>query len=167
MPDTVQNEIQQLLSSQRSLHLATVNTQGMPLSSYAPYYRHETGDFYILVSTLTEHTSNLESGDASILIIEDEQAGSQVYARVRLQFQCSSREIPRETDEFQRSANGLRRRHGGIIDTLLGLRDFKMFRLIPHRGRFIKGFGQAYRVNRLLTEIQPDTGADGTGLKGR
>ena len=160
MDDTVQDEIKQLLWGQRSLNLATVNARGMPLSSYAPYYRHETGDFYILVSTLTEHTLNLESGNVGILIIEDEQAGSQVYARVRLQFQCNSREIPRETDEFQRSANGLRRRHGGIIDTLLGLRDFRMFRLTPHRGRFIKGFGQAYRVNGLLTEIQPDTGPD-------
>jgi len=154
----IRNEARQVLSAQRALNLATVDARGMPRSSYAPYYRPETGDFYILVSTLTPHTMNLERGDAGILIIEDEQACSQIYARVRLQFQCSSHEIAGETGEFRRSVNGLRGRHGAIIDTLLDLSDFRMFRLTPYSGRFVKGFGQAYRLNKLLTEIQPVTG---------
>jgi putative heme iron utilization protein len=40
----------------------------------------------------------------------------------------------------------LRDRHGGLIDTLISLSDFRLFQLQPQSGRYIVGFGQAYEL---------------------
>ena len=47
-----------------------------------------------------------------------------------------------------------RQRHGEIIDLLTSLPDFLLFELEPESGTFVKGFGQAYRVNAELTKAE-------------
>ncbi len=41
----------------------------------------------------------------------------------------------------------MKQRFGDIIDGLSSLEDFKMFRLKPIQGLFVKGFGQAFQVS--------------------
>ncbi len=146
---------QEFVLTRQSLALSTVNNAGEPLASYAPFYRSETGDFYIFASTLAAHTENLKSAAASILIIEDEQNIRQIYARMRLCFQCSAVHIPPDNFEFEMGKAGLKHKHGEIINTLAELADFKLVKLSPLSGRYIQGFGQAYRINPALTEAVP------------
>ncbi len=42
--------------------------------------------------------------------------------------------------------NSFKDRFGAIISTLRELSDFKLVRLTPDHGTFVKGFGQAYRL---------------------
>ena len=147
------------MESRRSLQLATISESRQPLSSYAPFYRSASGNFYILVSDLASHSSNLENGQASILLIEDEQDCRQIYARQRIQFLCQCEEISRESENLFTTSGQLRIRHGEIIDTLLCLSDFRMIRLIPLTGQYIRGFGQAYTINGSLDELTPIQGA--------
>jgi putative heme iron utilization protein len=64
--------------------LATVDAEGNPNSSYAPFVQ-EGNTFYILVSFMAKHTKNLSEGrKTSVMFIEDESATKQIYARERL-----------------------------------------------------------------------------------
>jgi len=151
----IADEVLEFLSKRRSLELSTINLQGEPLASYAPFYRDEEGNFFILVSALAMHSANLENGPVSILVIADERDSKQIYARVRVGFQCQAREVSRDTDDFELLIDKLKIRHGSVIETLSSLSDFKLYKLIPESGRFIKGFGQAYEVNAQFTQVIP------------
>ncbi len=137
----------ELLKRCRSLQLATVDQHGKPLASYAPFYRTDNGDYFIFVSTLSSHTSNLAIGTASILIIDDEARKSQIYARNRLGFHCNCQQVRTDNILYGKILKGLEERHGAIIQTLRTLADFRLYRLRPESGSFVVGFGQAYEVS--------------------
>ncbi len=156
----IADEARKFIGSKRSLELATVTQDGQPLASYAPFYRSDSGIFYIFVSTLAAHTSNLDNANfdnriASILIIEDEKNTPQIYARARLSFQCITDEVPPGVSEFDEALGKLKEIHGAVITTLSSLADFRLFKLTPQSGRYIKGFGQAYEIDSLLTQVKP------------
>lgn len=138
----------------KSLQLATVNQQGQPLASYAPFFRSESGDFYIFVSTLSPHTCNLSKGIAGILLIEDESRTSQIYARTRLGFSCSCEQVMPERSEYAVILQALEERHGSVVQTLRTLADFRMYCLHPESGAFVIGFGQAFAVSPDLRDFQ-------------
>ncbi|MEB3313462.1 MAG: pyridoxamine 5'-phosphate oxidase family protein [Cyanobacteriota bacterium] len=82
---TVLAAYQALPSQLKSLMLATVNPDGSPQASYAPYLMDADRQFYIFVSGLSAHTANLlRTGQASVLLIQDEGQSPQVFARQRL-----------------------------------------------------------------------------------
>jgi hypothetical protein len=55
-------------------------------------------------------------------------------------------EVIRGDARWDRGIAGLRDRHGGLVDTLITLSDFRLFHLLPQSGRYIVGFGQAYEL---------------------
>ena len=146
------------MSGRRSLVLATIDPSGNPHASYAPFWRNPEGLLYIYVSNLSPHTRNLESGQASILLLEDEQDSRQIFARTRISFQCNVGEIEREGEPYHSVINALHDLHGEVIKTLETLPDFRLFELRPESGRFIRGFGQAYEIDAGLTSVVPITG---------
>ncbi len=150
-------EARSFVESRRSLVLSTINDENQPWVSYAPYHRDQAGSFFILVSTLASHTANLGRGRASIMIIDDEKNTKQIYARIRLCFQCDVFPINRQSGAFSTALENLINDHGEIVETLASLADFQVFQLQPRSGRFIKGFGQAYDVDPNLTRAEPVT----------
>ena len=150
-----------LIESRYSLLLSTAGDDGKPLASYAPFYRDSGGSIFILVSSLSAHTNNLLRGIASILVIEDESECRQIFARTRLGFQCTCHPVSRESQEFEPILDKMDQRHrdryGDIVNTLKGLADFTLFRLEPHSGSFVMGFGQAYTIDRKITSAIPVT----------
>ncbi|MCY4051625.1 MAG: pyridoxamine 5'-phosphate oxidase family protein [Gammaproteobacteria bacterium] len=143
----------ELLSSCKSLQLATVDQYGKPLASYAPFYRTNNGDFFIFVSTLSSHTTNLAIGTASILIIDDESKSPQIYARNRLAFHCNCVLVNPKENLYGKILDGLEQRHGDIIQTLRTLSDFHLYQLQPESGSFVIGFGQAYEISPDLNNF--------------
>lgn len=98
--DTARQVYQQLLNQTESLILATTNADGSPLTSYAPFIVDEQRRFYIFTSQLAAHTANLQrAGQASVMLIEDEAAATQIFARQRVTFQCRASLIPRDSEE--------------------------------------------------------------------
>ena len=151
-------EMQELISAQRTLHLATRAPSGEPEASYAPFVADETGRFYIFVSRLSRHTRNLlEQPGLSILLIEPEAEAQQIFARKRLSYHCVAEVIARDDPEWAARLDEFEARFGAIIDMLRSLDDFVMFRLVPEYGSFVKGFGQAYTIDSdMIEHVSPE-----------
>ena len=143
-------KIEELVSNCKSVILATVNAEGIPNASYAPFARMENR-FYILVSFMSHHTLNLRDiGKVSAMFIEDEADTRQIYARDRLTFEMKTREITRDTALWEEAVSRLKERHGKVLDILVTLKDFIMIELSPVSGSYVNGFGSAYYVNSRL-----------------
>ncbi|MEM8810123.1 MAG: pyridoxamine 5'-phosphate oxidase family protein [Cyanobacteria bacterium P01_G01_bin.38] len=132
----------------QTLILSTVDADGAPHASYAPFVMGSDKQIYIYVSGLAAHTGNLKrSGQASVLFIEDESKTEQSFARRRLTYQCGAAVLARESARWDAIASQFERRFGDIIDILKGLADFEIFQLAPRSGRFVLGFGAVYQVS--------------------
>jgi putative heme iron utilization protein len=139
---------EQLLSQTRSLILGTINTDGTPRVSYAPFILNERRQFYIFISQLAAHTAHLQrTGQASLMLIEDESATDQIFARKRATFQCQARLIKRDGTEAEAVLAEFERRFGQMVGLLKSLPDFQLFKLQPQSGLLVLGFGQAYELS--------------------
>ncbi|MDU8924923.1 heme utilization protein HutZ [Pasteurellaceae bacterium LIM206] len=140
-------QIQALKAQARTIMLATLDKEGNPNVSYAPFVINN-GEYQVLISTIARHARNLlECPKVSLMIIEDESKSRQIFARHRLTFDGAARVVERHSDEWRQSLAALKARHGDLIDELAGLEDFKLFSFKPERGLFVKGFGQAFQVS--------------------
>lgn len=139
---------QALLNQSRSLILATVSPDGRPLASYAPFIVDDRRQFYILISQLAAHTANLrQTGQASIMLIEDEGVAAQIFARRRVTFQCQATLVARDSAEGEAVLTDYEARFGRMAGLLKSLPDFQLFRLAPQSGSLVLGFGQVYQIN--------------------
>ena len=137
-----------LLDRFQSIQLGTSDQRGVPEASYSPSIVDEARNFYVHVSELASHTSNLrESARASVLIIEDESTAENLFARKRVAYQCSASLIERHSDQWERVVDQFEEKFGKIIGFLRSMEDFHLFKLTPTSGRLVLGFGQAYDVS--------------------
>ncbi len=145
--ENAQNALKTLLTQHESMMLATINEDGSPLASYAPFVVDSDKNFYVFVSLLSHHTKNLlQAKQASIMLIADETDTSQIFARSRLTFMCDAEELARDSDAWQAAAEHYDKRFSKMFGLLRNLADFKMFKLVPQDGTLVVGFGQAYTL---------------------
>lgn len=145
--EAAQRVYQELLDQTRSLILATTNPDGTPLASYAPFIVDKQRQFYIFTSQLAAHTVNLQrTGQASLMVVEDEAAAMQIFARKRVIFQCQASPIPRDSAAGKRALAEYEARFGKMVGLLKSLPDFQLFKLQPQSGSLVVGFGQAYEL---------------------
>lgn len=144
METRLNDEVLDLIHGRMSLQLATLNPAGLPYASYAPF---AIGDecLYVLLSDIALHAVNLrENPQASVLIIEDEDGAAELFARKRVNYSVQADLIEYGSEPWKRGMDCLAERHGERPRNLGEHTDFKMFRLTPLRGRYVKGFGKAY-----------------------
>lgn len=146
-------KVNELISSCNSIILATVDSDGNPNASYAPYVRIDNS-FYILVSFMAKHTKNLLSGKASAMFIEDESATKQIYARERLTLDVSTEQIERDSNVWNEVVNLLKEKHGKVVEMISEMQDFILIKLSPKKGGYVNGFGSAYFVNENLEVVE-------------
>ncbi len=138
----------QLIHSQQTLILSTLNSQGLPESSYAPYVRDEQGTLYIFVSDLASHTQNmLNRGRVSAMIIQDEKDCKNPFARERVIFDCDVIEIEAGNEHFKQHLSAMWEKFGDTVALLQSLSDFHFLALKPISGKYIAGFGQTYAIH--------------------
>ena len=88
MPDKPENSAFKLLSSRKTLVMATADKNGAPNVSYAPFV-HRAPPLYVYTSSLSRHTRNMmETAKASVMFIEDEERTRNFFARKRFTYQC-------------------------------------------------------------------------------
>ena len=139
-------QAQEFLMTRQSLQLATVSPEGVPHASYCPFGCTDEG-FVIMVSDLAEHGTNLKSqGPASVLFIEDESECNSIFARVRVGFECRVTALDKESPAGQTAIQGMIEKVGKLAGNLASLDDFSLYLLTPSSGRYVKGFGQAYKL---------------------
>ena len=153
-------EIQAFRDQCRTLVLATRDPEGVPNVSYAPFALGD-GGYYVLISDIARHARNLKQVPrVSLMLIEDEASSRQIYARQRLTFDAAVQLVERDCAQWQEGVEALQQRHGEIISNLTKMADFSLFCLKPEQGLYVKGFGQAYRVdpNDLVAVLHLDQG---------
>ncbi len=129
-----------------TLLMATCSGSGQPEASYAAYLE-ESGDYYVYLSELALHTSNLqENPQCSVLFIENEKDARHLFARHRLTYQCEAAEVERGSDHFEEIMGLFKAKFGNFMEMLHKLEDFHLFRLKPKKGNYITGFAQAFEV---------------------
>ena len=137
-----------LLNEFQSIQLGTADQTGVPEASYSPSIVDEGRNFYVHVSELASHTSNLrDSARASVLIIEDESTAENLFARKRVAYQCSASLIERHSDQWKNVIDQFEEKFGKIVGFLKTMEDFHLFKLTPTSGRLVLGFGQAYDIS--------------------
>lgn len=146
MQQRLSAEIIEFINSRKSLQLSTITQDGSPYASYAPF---ALGDqcLYVLISEIALHAINLQHNpQASILIIQDEDSAEELFARVRVNYSVNAELIAVDSEQWHEGITVLTNRHGERISNLSQLADFKLFKLKPTGGRFVKGFGRAYTL---------------------
>lgn len=144
----IQAEYEQFPQEVASIMISTANEKGIPNASYTPFVMDEFKNIYIYVSGLSTHTVNIQSHPyVSVLFIEDEAKTPNIFARRRLNFDCTATLIERETDQWNQIVDQFQERFGEMIEVLRGLADFRIFQLTPTQGRFVIGFGAAYNIS--------------------
>ncbi|MFC0309871.1 heme utilization protein HutZ [Gallibacterium trehalosifermentans] len=147
LQERIGTEIQELKQQCKTLMLSTVDEEGMPNISYAPFVANSKG-FYIFISDIARHARNLKvNGKVAMMLIEDEQNARKIFARRRLSFNASVEIVPFDSDEWKKGIGALQQRHGEIVNELAKMADFTLFNLLPIEGLFVKGFGQAYTIS--------------------
>ena len=150
----IYNEYVEFMQDAKCVYISTVNEfRGgvAPEISYSPCIVDEDKNIYILVSTLSKRTKSLlAERNVSLMFIEPEEQCEEIYVRTRLIFYCTTLQIAREMgaghllwDELVAQFTA---KFGDIINMLVSLEDFKMFRFRPIRGTFVKGFGKAFTI---------------------
>ena len=137
------------------MHLATLGSDGLPFASYAPF-AIDGESLSVILSDIAIHGLNLKARpEASILIIEDEDTATELFARKRLAYNVIA-EAPKPGDiEWKKAVEALEHAHGMRPRQLSELEDFQVFRLTPSSGRFVTGFGRAYSLmGTSLTQVR-------------
>lgn len=146
MQQRLGEEIRAFIDGRRSLQLATLGEDGVPYASYAPFARDDDS-LYVLLSDIAVHGRNLQrEARASVLIIEDEDSAGELYARIRAAYQIAAEELPVGDQTWENGVRLMEERLGERPRKLSELADFRLFRLHPQSGRFVKGFGKAYTL---------------------
>ncbi len=146
MPIAHEREVARLISSLPWIALATAGESGAPSISYVPF-APVNGAFGIVVSRLAAHTANLLARrPAAVLLVDEDSAQPDVYARTRLSVDVSV--TPGEPGSTTANAvwSALERRHGATVSTLRLLPDFDAISLEPRSGRLILGFASAHDI---------------------
>ncbi|KAE9533417.1 heme utilization protein HutZ [Ursidibacter arcticus] len=153
-------EIQELKQQTKTIVLATVDKDGTPNVSYAPFVINN-GEYQVLISTIARHARNLqEVPKVSLMLIDDESKSREIYARRRLTFDATARVLARHSAEWENAVAALQARHGDIVADLSKLEDFNLFCFKPEQGLFVKGFGKAFQVSTddLVNFVHLDEG---------
>ena len=142
------DEYLKFLAKFHSLHLSTIGEGGRPESSYAPFVVDQNNQFYIYISALAGHTSNLiNDGRAGIMLVEPEEQAENIFARKRVTFDCDVEVLERDSEDWQKIMSLFDDCVGELMQTLRLLADFHLIRLKPNSGLFVKGFGKAYEIS--------------------
>ena len=144
----IYNEYVEFMGNSKSVYISSISEHRggvAPEISYSPCIVDENKNIYILVSTLTKRTESLlAQRNVSLMFIEPEEQCEEIYVRTRLIFLCSTALIDRVN--WDEKVPLFEAKFGDIINILVSLEDFKMFRFRPIRGTFVKGFGKAYTI---------------------
>ncbi|MBW4258570.1 pyridoxamine 5'-phosphate oxidase family protein [Methanobacterium sp. YSL] len=147
--DTLQAGIDKsnLIFSLKSVVLSTIDDQGKPYTSYAPFGVYQ-GDYYVIVANMAKHTQYLRKRPtAGLLWIEDESVAKSVFFRKRLYLETK---VTLDIED-PKVIHMMIERFGDAIKTFLVM-DFTLIKFEAIQGQLVLGPGEAFDVNgRELT----------------
>lgn len=135
----------QFLEAGNTLVLSMLDDDGNPFSSCAPFVKKD-GKLYIYISEVAEHYYFLDkSANIDALLIADEADSKNAFATERARWNCVPKNIG--NDGHEEIFELFNKKHGkAMVDMLRGL-DFSLFELTPQQGRYVVGFGLAFKID--------------------
>ena len=153
--EEISRQLTTLLANQKSLYIASVDSNGNPHSSTSPFLVYDQ-KIYLFLSELSLHCQNiLNKSKLSVLIIQDESASKEIFARSRASWTVTYREISRENQGFDEILEEMTTKLGPTVQMLKSLKDFHLFELEPKMGRLILGFGKAFEIEGFKIDPKP------------
>jgi putative heme iron utilization protein len=151
--ESVIEEAGAFLGRFRSLIMATSSADAVPDASYAPFVRIDDNAFYVNLSDLSTHTSNLLATRlVSVMFLQAEEHSKQLFARKRLSFEGEAHVVPRDSPEWARILDLFEQKFGDVVELIRPLEDFRLFKIQPLRGVFVRGFAQAFPIESAELE---------------
>lgn len=151
--------LRDLLNTQRTAALGTLDEQGTPFVSMVPFaIDAEHRGLVIHVSGLAAHTANMQRAPrVSLMVCASETSGEPVHALPRVTFEALATQLePDSADALACRAAYLARFPDAEPMTALG--DFRFVRLEPQGARQIAGFGAARSLEAadIALALTPD-----------
>jgi putative heme iron utilization protein len=150
----------QMLRSHRYGALCTLSKKfnGHPFGSIVPYLVDRDGSLLILISSLAEHTRNIQL-DPRVSLVTHSQDSPDIQSQGRITLVGDAQPA---ANKFQIGKRYLR--YFPESQNLFAMDDFSFYRIVPHTLRFIGGFGKIHWVSAdsylvppyLLTEQEDD-----------
>lgn len=120
---------------------------GHPFGSITPYLLDHDGSLLIFISTLAEHTKNIQH-DPRVSLITHNQDGPHIQAQGRVTVVGKAQLVA------EREQVGMRYlRYFPEAKTYLGMHDFSFYRIVPAAIRYIGGFGKIHWID--MAEYAP------------
>ena len=134
-------EARRLLRKNRFGMLATLSKKfsGHPFGSITPYILDHDAQPVILISTLAEHTKNIENDGRVSLLVHDAGANVQAEARITVLGDCA-----RMQDQEQVKTRYLR--YFPNAESYFATHDFFFYCIAPIMVRYIGGFGEIHWI---------------------
>ena len=135
---------QNFLNRRHTAVLSFVDENGKPFSSITPIIR-KNNKFYIYISLIAEHYKLAETSEfVDVLIHADESETKNKFATERVRFSCTPRNLG--NDGHEDIFESFDESFGESTMKLLRGLDFSLFELTPKEGRYVAGFGLAFKV---------------------
>ena len=149
---TLQRQRDRLLA-QKTILLTARGASDHPEMGVTPFIRHEDA-LFIYPSRLSAHVrAVLARGQGQFLLIEDEQAAQNIWARVRLKFDADIDEIARQDTLFAPLCDAFAVAHGPTMGVIRDFTDFHMLKLLPVSGVMVLGFAKAYQPEGPMLDV--------------
>lgn len=146
MDTTSEQTLARLIRETRVAALGTLHDGEPNLAMVAYAFAKDFSVFYIHVSKLGKHTTNMENDPrVSLLITEtdDRRADPQTLARVSIR---GTAEILPRTHPGYAQVKEIYVVRFPEAEQLFSLADFNLWKITPKGGRFVAGFGRAFNV---------------------
>jgi putative heme iron utilization protein len=150
----------QMLRSHRYGALCTLSKKfnGHPFGSIVPYLVDRDGSLLILISSLAEHTRNIQL-DPRVSLVTHSQDSPDIQSQGRITLVGEAQPAAARVQIGKRYL-----RYFPESQNLFTMDDFSFYRIVPHTLRFIGGFGKIHWVSAdsylvppyLLTEQEDD-----------
>ena len=135
-----------LIRETRIAALGTIRDGRPNLAMVALAFEGTFSAFYIHVSRLGKHTTDMEkNAHVSLLLTETDDGRDDPQTLVRFSMQGTAEIIPRNAPEYTRLKDLYLTRFPEA-ENLFSLGDFNLWRITPTGGRFVAGFGRAFNI---------------------
>lgn len=146
MDEQSEHGLAHLIRSARIAALGTLHNGEPNLAMVAYAFAADFSTFYIHVSRLGRHTTDMESDPHVSLLInetDDRRPDPQTLARVSLR---GTAEIVPRNDPGYLHVRNLYLQRFPEAEQLFSLGDFNIWKITPKGGRFVAGFGRAFNL---------------------
>jgi putative heme iron utilization protein len=144
----IQHEFKKYITTKQSLMMATVDNDGLPDVSYAPFIMDEDFNVYVFVSDIVKRTQNLlANGRVSLLFVEDEAKAKHIFARKRVTMQANATTVTADDSQIPDLKKLFEDKFGEFVNLeIISKSDFHLIRMKPYEGGLTKGFGLAFKL---------------------